>query len=168
MITSRREKRDLKSGDLWARDFFHCFSLFFHNFLWLADKFILDNFPPDKFLAIGNLSFLELVRGEVVFCGTCPPMNLSTWEFVHLGTCLPRNSVYSGTCPGGSYPTLRLKGAQKPSNWPILPKCWQFISNKSIHIKNVHSSTVRPKGAHAQKPSNWHIPQMLVVYIQHK
>ena len=39
-----------------------------------------------------NLSFLELIRGELVLSGTCPPGNLSTQEHVYLGTC-PR-----GTC----------------------------------------------------------------------
>ena len=80
---------------------FHCFTSFFHHFLWLADKFPLDNFPPDNSTAIGNLSSLEDVQGEIE--------NLSTWELVHLGTCLPRN------LPRGSSPTLHSKGAQKPS-----------------------------------------------------
>ncbi len=64
---------DLKSGDLWAKEFFH-------HFLWLADKFPLDNFPPNNSPVIGNLSFLELVQGEIVFCGICPPGNMSTQE----------------------------------------------------------------------------------------
>ena len=34
-----------------------------------------------------NLSFLELIRGELVLSGTCPPGNLSTQEHVYLGTC---------------------------------------------------------------------------------
>ena len=31
-------------------------------------------------------------------------------------------------------PTLRPKGAQKPSNLHTFPKCWQFISNTNIFL----------------------------------
>ena len=38
--------------------------------------------------------------------------------------------------------------------WIIFPKFWQFISNKNLYFKNVHSPTLRRKGS--QKPFNWH------------
>ena len=72
--------RGLKVRGPMGQGLFHCFTSFFHHFLWLADKFPLDNFPPDNSTAIGNLSFLELVQGEIVFCGICPPGNMSTQE----------------------------------------------------------------------------------------
>ena len=34
--------------------------------------------------------------------------------------------------------TPRPKGAQKTSSWHIFPKCWQFISNISMHNKKVY------------------------------
>ena len=47
-------------------------------------------------------------------------------------------------------PTLRPKGAQKPSNLHSSPKCWHDISNTNIYIQLTY------------------IPQMLAEYIQYK
>ena len=47
--------------------------------------------------------------------------------------------------------------------WIIFPKFWQFISNKNLYFKNVHSPTLRRKGS--QKPFNWHIFILIVGMI---
>ena len=44
-----------------------------------------------------------------------------------------------------------IDGAMYKFYWHMFSKCWQHISN----IQNVHSLTLRPKGA--QKPSDWRI-----------
>ena len=82
---------------------------YFPNYLCvrgLADKFPLDNFPPDKY----------------------------PYGQIPGGTTSPRTSSRCDNFPPDKFP-----GRQVPiwtSSWGdnghIIPKCWQFISNKSI------------------------------------
>ena len=88
---------------------FHCFTSFFHHFLWLADKFPLDNFPPDNPTAIGNLSSLEDVQGEIE--------NLSTWELVHLG-----GNMSTQEHGQGEFPNPALKGHTETLQMTNIPQ----------------------------------------------
>ena len=116
-------------------------------------------------LVRGNLSGGKLSGGKLSFLDACLPGELVRGKVVRRGTC-PGGSCPGGTCPQGHLsggnllavyiqykytykkmyipdqtysPTLRPKGAQKPSNLHTFPKCWQFISNTNIFIlQNVH------------------------------
>ena len=68
-----------------------------------------------------------------------------------------------------SFPTQRPKGAQTPSNCHIFPKCWQFISNTSIHIRKCTFLTRNipqpcARRAHRNPPNDVHSPNVGRIY----
>ena len=90
---------------------------------------------PKWKLSGGKLSFLdaclpgELVRRGSCPGGTCPQGHLSGGNLlaVYIQYKYTYKKMY---IPDQTYsPTLRPKGAQKPSKWRTFPKCWQNISN---------------------------------------
>ena len=79
---------------------FSLFHIVFSSFL-VASRQV----PPDNSSAIGNLSFLELVQGEIVFCGICPPGNMSTQELAQ-----------------GEFPNPALKGRTETLQMTNIPQ----------------------------------------------
>ena len=83
-----------------------------------------------------------------------------------------------------TFPTLRPKGAQTPSNCHISPKCWQNISNTNIFILLTHVSQPSARRAHRHPPTviyppnvgrkypiqiylfNWHICNIFVCLLR--